>query len=58
MQTVRERELHARGEAVPVRIVSDESPSATEVVERRRHLPSIDVDAQRADIDGLLNPSL
>lgn len=34
------------------------SPGPAELIERRRHLPSIDPAALRADIDALIDPEL
>lgn len=34
------------------------SPGPAELIERRRHLPSIDPTAFRADIDALIDPEL
>jgi prevent-host-death family protein len=34
------------------------SPSAAELIERRRHLPKVDPDQFRRDLDEVLDPSL
>jgi len=41
-----------------LRPLPNPSPSTAELIARRAHLPLVDPDALRADLDALLDPSL
>jgi prevent-host-death family protein len=49
------RDGHEVAELRPVR---QSGPSAATLVERRRHLPKVDADRLRRDIDAVLDPQL
>jgi prevent-host-death family protein len=58
----------ARGESVTVtrdgtevaelRPIPCRGPTAQQLIDRRRHLPPLDPDALRRDLDALINPQL
>lgn len=45
-------------EVAELRPLRRRSPSTAELIERRRHLPGVDPDALRRDLDAIIDPSL
>ena len=45
-------------EVAELRPRSRRSPSPTDLVARRRHLPLVDADAWRRDVDAVIDPAL